>query len=65
MNIGCIECGVKSDVVGVFTDEKIAEDIAARCAEKYSWRQHGRNEFEIFELPSEPDQINVEYEIGY
>jgi len=33
MNIGCIECGVSSAVVGVFADKAKADAIAAECVE--------------------------------
>lgn len=61
INIGCIECGVSSNIVGVFADKKRADDIATACSKNYSWREGGQNNFEVFELP-EPEIINPEYE---
>lgn len=59
-NIGCIECGVSSKIVGLFADKSKAEEIRNRCSEEHYWREHGQNHFEIFELP-EPEVIDPEY----
>lgn len=63
MNIGCIECGVSSAIVGVFADKEKAEAIAAECDKKYDWREGGQNTFKVFELPK-AEQIAPEYEVG-
>lgn len=64
VNIGCIECGVSSNIVGVFDSEEKAQEIAEECGEKYSWREGGQNSFDVFPLP-EANKINEEYnEIG-
>lgn len=60
MNIGCIECGVSSAIVGVFEDKKKAEAIAAECYKKFGWREGGQNAFELFEIP-EPEKVADEY----
>lgn len=62
MNIGCIECGVSSAVVGVFANKATADAIAKACDEKYAWREGGQNSFEVFELP-ESEHIALEYEL--
>lgn len=62
MNIGCIECGVSSKVVGVFSDKEKAEAVADACDKKYSWREGGQNSFEVFEIPS-PEVVDAEYEL--
>jgi len=61
MNIGCIECGVSSNIVGLFADKARADAVAEACDDKHSWRQHGQNNYEVFELP-EPEIIDPEYE---
>ena len=61
VNIGCIECGVSTNIVGVFDDKKKAESIVAQCDKKYNWRESGENAFEIFEMP-ELNIVNTEYE---
>lgn len=49
-NIGCIECGVSSDVVGVYQTQDEAERVAKVCAGILSWRQGGQNDFIVFDL---------------
>lgn len=63
MNIGCLECGVSSKVVGVFADEARAEAVAAACQKEYGWRESGQNEFVVYELPA-PESVDAEYQIG-
>lgn len=60
INIGCIECGVSSNVVGVFTDKSKADDIATRLNDTHAWREGGQNSFEVFDEPEE-NTINSEY----
>jgi hypothetical protein len=62
INIGCIECGVSSQVVGLFQTEEEAEAVVEKCNDKYNWREGGQNSFEIFPLP-ELGVINSEYEL--
>ena len=62
MNIGCIECGVSSKIVGVFSDEKKASEVAIACHKKYSWREGGQNEFEVFEMPG-AEVVDPEYDL--
>ena len=52
IEIGCIECGCPSGIVGIFDDEKAAKEIAEKCQERYDWHTGGQNSFEVFELPS-------------
>jgi hypothetical protein len=60
VNVGCIECGVSSNIVGVFTDKAEAEAIAARLGDTHGWREGGQNSFEVFKMPP-LDQIAEEY----
>ncbi len=50
VNIGCIECGVSSDVVGVYATKEEAERVASACDDDLSWREGGQNEFEVYDL---------------
>jgi len=59
-NIGCIECGVSSKIVGLFKEKAKAEEVRDMCEENHYWREHGQNEFEVFELP-EPEVLDPEY----
>lgn len=60
MNIGCIECGVSSKIVGVFADKVKADEAAAACKNGHSWREGGQNSFEVFELP-DVGVVDTEY----
>ena len=62
VNIGCIECGVSSNIVGVFDYLEIAENVKKECYEKYDWREGGQNSFQIFNMP-ESNTINQEYSL--
>lgn len=59
-NIGCIECGVSSNIVGVFDDKEKANELANELQETHDWREGGQNNFQVFELP-ELNVINKEY----
>jgi len=61
-NIGCIECGVSSAVVGVFSCRADAEARADRLQDCHGWRGGGQNSFEVFELPDEMDVQAPEYD---
>lgn len=61
VNIGCIECGVSSKVVGVFAKKERADAVAEKCDSLHNWRQGGQNNFEVFEIP-EAEKIDPEYE---
>ena len=62
VNIGCIECGVDSNIVGIFEKEEKANEVARICNDKYEWRHGGQNDFEVFKTP-EMEEINPEYEL--
>lgn len=49
-NVGCIECGVSSDVVGFYSTEEEAKQIAQACEDELHWREGGQNSFEVFNL---------------
>lgn len=50
-NIGCIECGVSSGIVGAFENRNTANKIAEIASKLYEWREGGQNEFKVFEIP--------------
>ena len=60
VNIGCIECGVSTNIVGVFDDEEKAKELEGRLSDSHGWREGGQNSFEIFPMP-EVNQVNDEY----
>lgn len=61
VNIGCLDCRVSSQIVGLFETEEEASEIARKCLDKYSWRECGNNNFEVFPLPP-VGILNDEYE---
>ena len=60
VNIGCIECGVSSQIVGVFDDEAHARALAEQLGESHGWRESGQNAFEVFPMPA-VNEIHAEY----
>lgn len=47
INIGCHECGVGHEVVGVYRTEEEAEKVASKQKE---WRDGGQSVPEVFEV---------------
>ena len=64
-NIGCIECGVSSNVVGLFTDKAKADELAHTLHDTHGWREGGQNAFRVFELPEQDGVITEEYTKPY
>ena len=60
VNVGCIECGVSTNVVGVFTEKTAANALAARLGKEMSWREGGQNSYEVFPMPA-LNQVAEEY----
>lgn len=60
VNIGCIECGVSTQIVGVFSTEEKANELAEKLGKEYGCREGGKNAFEVFPMP-EIDIVNSEY----
>lgn len=54
-NIGCIECGVPSNVVGLYETQIEADAVADLLGDKLSWRYGGQNSFEVFDLSAPQD----------
>lgn len=49
-NVGCIECGVSSNVVAVYPHKHEADKVAEKLNNEHSWREGGQNSYEVFEL---------------
>lgn len=64
VEIGCLECGSDSSIVGVFDDKETANKVAEKCEEMYRWRTGGDNCFEVFELPA-TNKINEAFKKAY
>lgn len=54
-DIGCLECGEESSIVGVFSNKKNAEKARNKAEEKQKKNWTGQHSFEIFELPDVQD----------
>lgn len=53
VDIGCIECGEQSAVLGIFTNKRKAEETRKKYSEIHSNNWHGQHHFEIFEVKKE------------
>ena len=60
VNIGCIECGVSSQIVGLFSSESRAKDVAEILSRNHHWREGGQNEYLVFGMPP-LDEVQPEY----
>jgi hypothetical protein len=49
-NIGCIECGVSSGLVGVYASFDEAQKVAERLRKTHEWREGGQNDYRVFQL---------------
>lgn len=61
VDIGCIECGEPSNVIGIFTNKEQAKAICEEYKRRYDEHHSGQHEFEIFEVPKINEIINIEY----
>lgn len=52
-DIGCIECGEPSGVVGIYDTEEEASDAALMAQAKQSGDWQGQHIFHVFDLESE------------
>lgn len=59
-DVGCIECGVSSNVVAIYPTEQEASAVAEKLNEVYAWREGGQNSYEVFKL-GEMYEVNSEY----
>lgn len=59
-DVGCIECGVSSNVVAIYPTEQEANAVAEKLNNTYGWREGGQNSYEVFKL-GELYEVNAEY----
>jgi hypothetical protein len=52
LDIGCIECGEESAVLGLFATEKEAEAVCIAAEEEQSKNWHGQHDFWSTRLPN-------------
>jgi hypothetical protein len=61
VDIGCLECGESSKVLGVFTMKMRAEAVCEEheARQKATW--HGQHSFEVFEISGIDEEQRLEY----
>ena len=59
-DVGCIECGVSSNVVAIYPTEQEANAVAEKLNNTYEWREGGQNSYEVFKL-GELYEVESEY----
>ena len=61
VDIGCIECGEKSSLLGIFNNLKEANEIKEKCEEIQEKYWTGEHSFEIYECNKENQVIDEYY----
>ncbi len=51
-DIGCLECGEDSGILGIYDHKKEAEAACARAKKRQRDRWHGQHSMEVFALDS-------------
>lgn len=51
VDIGCIECGEDSTVLGIFDGRADAEEVVAKAKELQRANWNGQHYFDVFEVP--------------
>jgi len=61
VDIGCIECGESTNVLGIFEDKVKAEEVIKDHGARQSQNWKGVHRFKIFEI----DGLNKVYRVEY
>lgn len=61
VDVGCIECGEVTNVLGVFTDENKACDVLDEHEKRQEENWRGEHRFNIYEVNEIDQEIRVEY----
>lgn len=61
VDIGCIECGESSRIIGIFHDIEKAEEIKNKCVEIQMQHWTGQHYFEIFTIEKENEIVDDYY----
>jgi hypothetical protein len=61
VDIGCIECGEETNVLGVFINRQKAQSVLNKHKKRQNNNWVGQHSFELFEL----DEIDKEYKVFY
>ena len=61
VDIGCIECGEITNVLGVFTDFEKAKEVMEDHEKRQEKTGNGQHIFKVFEI----EKIDTEYRVNY
>ena len=62
VDIGCIECGEDSAVLGIFTSLEVANTVCNDHGERQAKSWHGQHCFEVYEVEKIDQIIRKDYE---
>ena len=62
VDIGCIECGECTSVLGIFTDEACAREVCEEHATRHQANWRGQHSFEVFEVEETNSVVEVKYD---
>lgn len=61
LDIGCIECGEPSAVLGIFDNKKDAQKVCKKYESIQSEHWYGQHYFEVQEVNKLNEEVNTEY----
>lgn len=61
LDIGCIECGEDSNILGIFTNKKRAEEVIKDHENRQKENWSGQHYFDVVEI----EEIDKEYPVEY
>lgn len=61
VDIGCIECGEETKVLGIFTNKNKALDVLEEHAIRQEENWSGQHDFGVYEVNEIDQEIRVEY----
>lgn len=61
VDVGCIECGERTSILGIFTNKKQAEKILKEHSKRQEDNWEGQHSFELFKI----EKLNEEYKVEY
>ena len=61
VDIGCIECGESSAVLGIFTDKNKAWDVLDEHEKRQGEHWRGQHYFDVYEVNEIDQEIRIEY----
>ena len=62
VDVGCINCGEKTSVMGVFTEFNKARKVCDEHEERQGNNWHGQHSFEVHEVYGIDQLVRVEYD---